>query len=441
MTYRFTLLCFLLSVFLCRPLQAQQTITLTGRVLNAETGTGIDGVVINVKGTRQVTQSGNGGHYFLMLGGEGVSTIEFRLLGFETVEMKPGSAKATTSKDTLLMDVMFRPKPITSPTAVIYAQKVDTVFGNMAYFVEDFQFCGDRFILLTFENSLKKAQIKLVTQDQHVISSADIPDEAVELFKDFQGYINVIGKEKIFRILIRQDHLVLASLPVKQFQSEIMPCADTLPGNILFSNYYKDYPAFSWFKYHVSDTSVHKLKYIKDKDLLEMYEEEFDFLKPADRLAARKMEISSGIDKRIIAAHMTGFAKGIHYTPLYAPLFVARDTAYVFDHYTDRLFRFEKTGTLIDSIPITYHHPKDWREWKHKLIQDQTTRNVYALLQKNGYYLIKHINLQTGKTDAGYRLKYPYVSRIKAENGFVYYVYRPFESGQTKFLYREKLSE
>ncbi|MFI5148735.1 MAG: carboxypeptidase-like regulatory domain-containing protein [Bacteroidia bacterium] len=433
---------FLFILLWFGPARAQQVWVLTGKVVNSETGQGIEGVVVNVKEGKQITQSTTGGNYLLRISRGETNLIEFRLLGFETQTHKVSDAlNRPALSDTLRLDISLRVKPITSGTAVIYGGKVDTVFGNMKFFVEDFQFLQERIILLTFSSSLKHAQIKLVDENQKVLSTADVPAEAVELFKDFQGYVNVICKEDIYRILIRNEKVMLASLPVKQFQSEIMPCVDTLPGHILFSNYYRDYPAFSWFKYRVNDSSVHKLKSIKDKDLLEMYEEEFDFLKPVDRLAARKMELSSGVDKRIIAAHMTGFARGIHYTPLYAPLFVGHDTAYLFDHYTDRLFRFNNWGHLLDSIPISYHHPKEWKEWKHKLIQDQVNGSIYALLQRNGFYLLKFINLHDGKASPGYRLKYPYVSHIKARDGYVYYVYRPFESGQTKFLYREKIGE
>ena len=417
-----------------------QNVIITGKITNEETGQGIEGVIVHCAGTQGVAESKAGGFYLLGLPTRADVQLDFQLLGFEKAEKKINAPLWKEVKhDTLHYNVVLKLKPIQSPNVVIYAQKVDTVFGTMKYFVEDFEFSGNRFLLLTFENSLKKAQVKLADENQKVIASVDVPDEAVELFRDFQGYVNVICKENIYRIQVRGDRLVLVSLPVKQFQSEIMPCVDTVPGRILFSNYYRDYPAFSWFGYRVADTSVHKLRSIRDKDLLEIYEEEFDFLKPVDRLAARKMELQSGIDKRIIAAHMTGFAKGVHYTALYAPLFVVNDTSCVFDHYTDRIYRFGKTGNLLDSVPISYHHPKDWKEWKHKLIQDQTTRNVYALLQRNGYYVAKKINLQNGTTSTGYKLRFPYVSRMKARDGFVYYVYRPFESGQTKFLYREKL--
>jgi hypothetical protein len=438
--YRSIVPLFLL-VFAAR-LDAQIPVLIYGHMTNAETGEGIDGALINCKESSRSAQSGKGGYYQFKTPRLDKMHLEFRLLGFETQNLLLSRQDwEGLRSDTLILNIRLHVKPITSATAVIYAQKVDTVFGTMKYFVEDFEFYGDRFVLLCFETSLKKAQLKLTNENQKVISSADIPDEAIELYKDFQGYINVICKEKIFRVRFRENQISLASLQVDQFRAEIMPCADTVQERILFSNYYRNYPAFSWFSYNTRDTSVKKLKFIKDKDLLELYEEEFDFLKPRDRLTARKLEIRTGIDKRVIAAPMTDFPHSLYYTPLYAPLFTQGDTVCIFDHYSDRLFQLNRKGAAIDSLPITYHHPKDWKEWKHKLIQDRSNRTIYAVFQKGGFYVLKRVDTGTGKIDSGHRIGNQYASRLRARNGYVYYIYRPFDSGQTKFLYRERLAD
>jgi len=435
----------LLAIFLVVALDssAQSPVVITGYVTDQERGTGIDGVIIVCKENSEVVQSGKAGYYDLQAVRTDKIHLEYRLYGYETAEViLDASSWAGMRHDTLFLNRSLKPKAIPLLPVDIVAKKVDTVFGNLHFFVEDFEFYGNQYILLTFENSLKKARVRLVDENQKTLATSDvIPDEAIELYKDFQGYVNVVCKEQIYRLLFEDERIILGQLPVEQFRREIIPCADTVKGHILFSNYYRNYPAFSWFSYQSRDTTVKKLKYVKDKDLLEMYEEEFDFLKPRDRLNARKMEISTGIDKRVIAAEMTGFPHSLYYTPLYAPLFVANDTSYIFDHYTDRLFRFNIGGQVIDSMKISYHHPKDWKEWKHKLIQDRTTHQVYALHQRGGKYILLKINLNNGKVVSDYTLTNPYASHLKIKNEQVYYVYRPFDSGQTKFLYKEKLPD
>jgi hypothetical protein len=437
--------CCLISFCICLSVlsRAQSTVLIKGQVSNMETGKGIDGVVIHTKEGNQTVQSGKNGSYQLRVSSGEKIKFEFLLLGYETAEKEiMPSGQGGASADTIYLNISLKPKPIPLHTVDVFSRKMDTVFGNMHFFVEDFEFYGDRFILLTYENNLKKARVRLVDENQKTLMISDyIPDEAVEFYKDFQGYVNVVCKEQIYRLLFEDNRIVLGQLPVEQFRKEIMPCTDTLKGRILFSNYYRDYPAFSWFTYNRRDTTVKKLKYIKDKELLESYEEAFDFLKPRDRLNARKLEISTGIDKRVIAAEMTGFPQSLFYTPVYAPLFVVRVTVCIFDHYTDWMFCFSTEGKEIDSFRISYHHPKDWKEWKHKLIQDRATRTLYALFLKDGRYILRRVDPRSGQITLSYTVSNKYANHLKVKNDQVYYVYRPFDSGQTKFLYKEKLPE
>jgi hypothetical protein len=425
---------FTVLLFCANCLSAQHTVFICGHIRNAETGLGIDGAVVVCTESARSVQAGKDGAYVFKTPRLEKMKLEFRLLGYKAVERVLAAADwQKLQHDTLLLEVTLFPQAINAPNTVIVSQKTDTVFGTMRFFVEDFEFYGDQFVLLTFEKSLKKAQVKLADKDQKILTSTDIPDEALELYKDYQGYINVMCKEKIYRLLFKAEQIELCSLPVPQYRSQIMPCVDTTTNTIFFSNQNPNYPAFSWFSYRVSDSTVRKLKYVKDKDLLELYEEEFDFLKPRDRLIARKLEIRTGIDKRVIAAQMTGFPQSLYYTPVYAPLFVKKDTLFLFDHYSDRLFRFSSSGHLLDSVAIQYHHPKDWKEWKHKLLQDRESKEVYAVFQRGGCFVLKPINLHTGLVYKEFRLNHPYASHLKIRNGFVYYVYRPSDSGQTKF--------
>ncbi|MBL0315191.1 MAG: hypothetical protein IPP69_05175 [Flavobacteriales bacterium] len=49
------------------------------------------------------------------------------------------------------------------------------------------------------------------------------------------------------------------------------------------------------------------------------------------------------------------------------------------------------------------------------------------------------INTSNGATGKATRLTHPYVEKIRMRNGWIYYVYRPFESLQTRYLYRERI--
>ena len=51
------------------------------------------------------------------------------------------------------------------------------------------------------------------------------------------------------------------------------------------------------------------------------------------------------------------------------------------------------------------------------------------------------IKYRTGLIGKTTKLKFRFIENIKIEKGYVYYIYRPFESSQKRFLYKEKLAK
>ncbi len=323
-------------------------------------------------------------------------------------------------------------------SVTVYAHKApDTVFGSWKFNVEDYEFCNDKIVLLTWAKSLEYANVMLADAQQNVLSSCEIPDEAERLFKDYLGYINVICVNHIYRIKISDTQIRLASLPVKDYRNLIMPCIDTINKDIYFSNYQKDYPQFNYYCYNTSTHTTTPFKTITDDEALKGYNMEYYFLKPSEKLVAIKLADEYGVDKHRVAAIMSGLTNSVFYTPLYAPLFILNDTVYVFDHYSNAMLKYDKYHKRVDSVQITYHHPKNWRDWKHQLVVDKENQEVYAEYEHDGVFYLKHIDKNTGKIVSTYKLKNKYVHQIKIVNNEVYYIYRPFESLQQKFIYKE----
>jgi hypothetical protein len=327
------------------------------------------------------------------------------------------------------------------PVTVNAVRAADTVFGSWKFSIADYEFYEDKLILLTFEKSLEHAQIILANRSQKVLNSYSLPDEAKELYKDYQGYINVICVNHIFRIKIINKKIHLGSLPIGDYTAMIMPCIDSIGSDIYFSNYQKDYPEFSYYAYNTKNKKAVSFKRVCDQNSLDSYNMEYYFLTSRQRLEARKLADQYGVDQYRIAAHMSGLVNSMFYSPLYAPLYIINDTVCVFDHYNNAILKYNKKQHLVDSIRIDYNHPKNWREWKHKVLVDKITNRTYALYQKNGFHYLKHIDLYSGKIIGSFKLTNQYVEKIKVKDGYVYYVYRPYESLQESFLYKELITE
>jgi hypothetical protein len=414
-----------------------------GKIISARDSSGLNGAVVLCKSPPRTSFADKKGYYGILVDYKSGVKLEFRYYGYKTVYKTINAELLSKANgDTLHLNIFMQPDVIDLNEQTITAKSgPDTVIGNWHFFIEDYVFTDSgRYVLLTFEKSLKAAKVMLADNTQKIISQANVPVEALNLYEDYQGHINVMCKDSAFRVHIFPDnHIGLMALPYGDFCSRMLPCVDTLGGKILFSNYNRDYPAFTYFAYNPTDTSVKPIRGIVDKELLAQYNWEFDYLLPKDRLYARKMEAYTGIDKRIIAATMTGFPNSIYYTPLYAPMFVVHDTICIFDHYSDSLFLYDKTGKEIHASKISYHHPANWKEWDRSLHQDEKTGEIYARFEKGGFYYLKRIDIKTGNITGTFKISVQYVKHIHIYDGEVYYIFRPTESIQKKYLYKERI--
>ena len=416
--------------------QDSNRLLVMGKITSAKDGSGLEGAVVICKEPARHAVAGKEGRYAILLDFKAGQVIQVKMLGYKDVvrTIKIGSS------DTLKLDIVMQPEAIVLKEGVVSARSnIDTVIGNWHFFIEDYMFLNDsQYVLLTFEKTLKNAKVMLAGKDEKIIASSEVPGEAIDLYRDYQGHINVMCRDSAFRVkIVPPETVLLLALPYSDFCARMLPCEDTLGGKLIFSNYSRNYPAFSYFAYDPRDTTIDLLHHLVDQELLAMYNWEFDFLKPKDRLYARKMAAYTGIDPRIVAATMTGFPNSIYYTPLYAPLLVVHDTICIFDHYTDTLLLYDRTMKQIGASKISYHHPKNWKEWDRQILKDEVTGEVYAQFEKDGFYTLKKIDLKTGQILGSYKIENKFVKHIRIRNGEVFYIYKPFESYQKKYLYKE----
>jgi tRNA A58 N-methylase Trm61 len=80
---------------------------------------------------------------------------------------------------------------------------------------------------------------------------------------------------------------------------------------------------------------------------------------------------------------------------------------------------------------------KEGKEWEQQLLKDFCNNKLYGVFLRTGRHYLKELNTQTGEICSVFLINYRYPEKIKVHNGFVYYIYRPFESTQTRFLYKE----
>jgi hypothetical protein len=418
----------------------KQSLYISGKVFDRDSKLYLNHVSIRINNSTIATESDKKGNFDLLIPKVKHVTLVFSIIGYKK-EIK--ELDISGSDTTLILSVSMKSISYDLTAVEINSKpKPDTVFGTTKFSIIDFDFYEDKYFLLTEDIKTDKQFIRLADETQALLYSVAIPGDAGKaknLYRDFMGYSNIICENKIFRLLVFNDKLMLASLPVEDYNALVKPVIDTINSQLLFSNYSRDYPLFNYFSYNLNDSSKKEVHTIQDEELMHAYRFEYYSMKSRDKLMALEVAQEYGVDKHIAAAMISGFTHSMFYTPLYAPLYIVSDTICVFDHYKDCLFHYDKSAKKIDSVKINYHHPKNWKDWKNLMVKDFTENSIYAVFDNNGHKYLKMINTHSGKEEGKYPVIHYSADKIRIRDGYIYYVYRPFQSIQEKYLYKEKI--
>jgi len=420
---------------------AQKEITIHGTISGPKGEKIANTTIYFPKDIRNSTHSLKNGKYTIKLHYNKPIILIFNNVSYEQKRITIHEKLLKKAKNNVLkLDVKLKYGEL--KTIVVFAdKKPDTVFGSKTSSISDFEFYEDKLVLLSYEGKFKKKwKLQLTGTSNELISEYYTPKKPKRLFKDYEGKIYLITEFEVYLITVFKKEFRLRPIDKKQFYRFTTRIVDTVKNHFLYSDFSENYPGFSYYAQHKNDTISKKIHYTENKFMMELYRAEFKYVSGREKLWAFRQEMRTGIDKEIwIGAK--NFTQSLYYEPLYAPLFVKEDTILIFDHYSDLLFKIDTDFNKIDSIPIKYHKGKNKKNWEEPILKDKEEQKLYALFLKNGYYYLKYINLNNGEIENAFKLNYRYAENVKVKNGYVYYIYRPFESLQRKFLYREIIKQ
>jgi len=313
------------------------------------------------------------------------------------------------------------------------------VYSSEKEHVSDFEILsnGD-LLLLTYPKQLKKGSELVIYDGKDVKNRFTIPHKAEELIHDFRGNAHVVCENDVIGVHVKDSKVAISSVERAYYMKYIAPIVDTNKSKMYFSNFNKDYPAFDYFLFDQLDSTYSKILEIKDDLMMELYRSEIKWVDVRTRIWAKNRELQTGVDAETwVGANY--FTQSVYYKELYAPLFHRNDTLFVFDYYKDKLRSYDNFGEVIDSVAIYHHYDKRKTGWKKNLVQDRKTGQIYGVYERSGFTYIGWIDTETGEIKQQVKLKHRYIENIAIQNNQVYYVYRPYESIQKKFLYKEGL--
>ena len=430
---------YLFFFFLVQFVSAQDSIVVKGEIREKLQKDAIPNARVEVMvGENQFsTQSNYQGIFCMKLPVTPIYTFEVNHALYEPISKQ---VKYTTKYDTL--EFIIEMIPIKEIEGVIVRPgKPAEVFGDSLLSVADFEILKDgNILLLAYPKRLDKGSELLLwdVSNQKILNQLKVPDIAEELVRDYRGNPHVVCEKNIFGIYVNGEEIKVATIEKEYFETYLSPILDTNKSKMYFSTFNKDYPEFKYFAYDQLDDTYTKIVSITDALMMELYRSEYKWADVRTKLWAKNKELETGIDAEIWVGAKC-FTQSIYYKQLYAPMFHRNDSLFVFDYYKDQLMVFDQFGTQLDSVQIYHHyHPKE-TGWKKKLIQDRVTGQIYAVMNLAGYTYIRLVDTKTGLLGDKIQLEYRYIEKVEINNNQAYYIYRPFESVQKKFLYSEKL--
>lgn len=423
--------------------QAQYTIT--GKVIDVNTAEPLKGCHIGLQGDDPLTVSDGEGTFMVYIPSAEFEevNVEFRHLGYETQILALSDTAAFSYRHGVYFaKVALRYTAYQLDTLAVNSEyKPDLVYGSEQHSIADYVFVGDSILLLAYEKRLNKAsRLLLVNQSMIVLDSLDIPEgiRARNLVRDYADLLYLETRDRIFHIETGPQ-LRLHAVDKQVYHDQVEPVIDTLKRHVYFSTWTPHLPTFDFYSYNTIDCTYKRIRRIADEKALELCRAEFKYLTSRDKLKMFRLELETGVEKELLTC-MATYQDGLYYKPIYAPMFVWEEELLIFDHPAEVLFKYDLMGVSLDSVPIHYHRPDKVmnNDFAHELVMDELTGQVYALFQKpGGACRLMGVNLDTGEIEESIRLTYDYPSAVRVKGGEVYYTYRPFESSQKKYLYKE----
>jgi hypothetical protein len=346
-----------------------------------------------------------------------------------------------TRNDTLIFDIVLKPSSLQNlKEIVIKAPGIpDTVYSSDRLSVADFEIQKNgKIVLLTYPKQIKKGGEIVLFDGLKELSSFPLEDIPEKLIRDFRGNTHVLCENNVFTIVSKENEIQIATLEKDYFMKYVAPIVDTNRTKMYLNNFNSVYPAFDYFTFDKIDSTYKRLMHIEDDFMMELYKSEYKWMDVRTKLWAKNKEIETGIEAEIwVGANY--FTQSLFYEEAYAPLFHRNDSLFIFDYAKDRLLIFSALGRILDTVNIYHHYNPRKSGWKKNLVQDKVTGAIYAIFEVNGFSYLGLINVRSGKIENRVKLTFKYVDKIRVNNNFAYYIYRPFESLQRKYLYREQL--
>lgn len=418
---------------------AQDTLyKVSGKVIDDKTKKPIANVGVQLYGTLYGTSTDSNGVLKLSVKENNI-LLKFSIIGYEDKFIRLGY------KAYYRFVVALSQKTQELKEVVINGSPTEAVAKNNEYNVLDYDFYDNNILLIGYRNDLSKAKLYLLSPAFDTLSKLKLPEEPTELYKDCLGNNHVVCQNTVYQIYL-DSALNLKLLPpqsIKTFTQLLYPCVAADSANLYIinkqgselkdvgigapfytPNYIIDYSYYNEYtkQYnHFVNITDERTKQLRDEEpLFEQQKEAAGMYKHGGGPTQDRLDLETMIIKEI-----------------FAPLYILNNKVYIFDFINNRLQNYSRKGGLLKDVEMTFHNED--KRWKRQMCTDEKNGRAFAVFELNGISTVKEINIVNGKVIKSYKIPFPFVKKIKAHDGYIYFLYKGVQYYDTRYLSRLKL--
>ncbi len=412
---------------------------ITGKIIDSESKQPLSNVSVQIDSTNGTLSNSNGifeiEYYKTVI----VININVQRVGYEKKQL---SIEKENSKD-LLIELTKKIKKL--PEVEITGDIPEKITSNTNCNVLDYEFYNDNILLITYLLDRSKTKLTLIDQNLDTLASLNIPERPLRLFKDCFGSCHVICSENSYQVDYSLNSLrLLTPVETKKMEALLFPCIAQDANNLYFEqrigSHKEDLGIFrittnnlivNYYYVNKKDRLKRPIASITDKRILEM---------SANEISYEQVKIDAGIYKAGSLAQNFEriFAEQRIFIEIFSPLYTINDTVYLFDCADSKLTTFSPIENKTNEYKINFNSEKDWNR---EIYVDKTEKKIYTSFKSKGVIKLKEIDYHSGNTmTQTYPIPYPFVEKIKAHEGYIYYLYVENEDFKTTFLSRQKIN-
>jgi hypothetical protein len=392
---------------------SQDVTRIFGYITDASSTQAISNAHVYFEGSGSGTVSDEKGYYSLNFSANNTSLIvshtsyEKRIITISTVKTQRIDVELIFSETILPVVQITTPKP----------QKI---ISNESFFVQDYEFLDSNILVIGYHYG-QNPGLLLLSPFGDTLAQSEIHETAEYLYKDCLDNVHLVTEKNAYQVFYDKPELKLI-YPVsrKEFDKTLPRCIEELNGKFYFREYYYKNQVLLYF-YKEADSTEKKLTLIADEKALRM-------LGDQERFISMGKEFTEA-DQR--------FEDMFFYDPVFCPLYKVNSQLYIINFVDSRIEKYNDSGKLLGTVGISFQNEKSWKEF---MVVDEKKGNIYSVFRKNGITNLKELNLNTGETGRNIAIpRFPFIEKISAYNGYLYFLYSSLVTQDKKMLYWMKL--